>query len=644
MSQPQDDPSEPIFEGRPATERQPALSASEAFENAIARLDEDHEDRTPIPPADLVGGDAKPAARLRGLSGEWEGQDVEINEALLVGRAKDCQLVLSDPAASRVHCLITFDSQNLTVTDRSSQNGTWVNGARIDRCALRDGDILRIGANRFQVRVDERGRGAAGVNWINDPLGGDFTKTVIPSLKQSTEGTSFEQIFTAMGFSDPSVDADLGQLRRRNNLLAVLLQVSHLAHSTSNTEAMLSRVMDLLMDAVVAERGVLALLDNKEELQPRIVKDPYRDSDPSAPVPMSRSVCERVIRERVGILSNNPHDRFFNADSIVFSPVRSIMSVPILSGERVLGVLELSSITPGQHFDEMDLATLGIIAGILGGAITSRALQKELEKKVADLKIARDHLISAHNELVRQEQNITLGALARHILHEVRNHVQPIIANAETMVEQYPEGPEYPVMLGEMKEMAATIEDELNEYKRVAADAQTGGETIGEDQSSLLDTDLGTIVASALRIVGKDKEFSGIQLRSRLVESPTVAADSRRLRACLVNLIRNGAYAAEQRQSVTGKAKVEVRVFPEADSVCVEVRDNGEGMGLDRAERLLRRAFQSTKGRRGMGIGLEICKNVVQAHRGVLEFESWPDRGTTVRIRLPRTSLHSDNS
>lgn len=70
-----------------------------------------------------------------------------------VGRTTQADFLLDAPLVSRLHCRLTADaSDQLVVEDLSSTNGTIVNGSRVDRAVLRDGDTLTVGRVEFRVR------------------------------------------------------------------------------------------------------------------------------------------------------------------------------------------------------------------------------------------------------------------------------------------------------------------------------------------------------------------------------------------------------------------------------------------------------------------------------------------------------------
>lgn len=74
-----------------------------------------------------------------------------ITRRVRVGRAEGNDLIVADPRVSRQHAVIEQDGQGWVVIDLNSTNGTWVNGARVQRSPLRAGDDLAFGGVRFSV-------------------------------------------------------------------------------------------------------------------------------------------------------------------------------------------------------------------------------------------------------------------------------------------------------------------------------------------------------------------------------------------------------------------------------------------------------------------------------------------------------------
>ena len=76
--------------------------------------------------------------------------------ALSIGRSAACDLVVHCPCVSRRHCLIRVDEDRAEVEDLESHNGTYVNGERVGRRELADGDFLCIGSRVFKIGIRQQ--------------------------------------------------------------------------------------------------------------------------------------------------------------------------------------------------------------------------------------------------------------------------------------------------------------------------------------------------------------------------------------------------------------------------------------------------------------------------------------------------------
>jgi serine/threonine protein kinase len=95
--------------------------------------------------------------QLTVIAGPDKGRSfpLEPGTPLLVGRSKDTQTKLNDPAASRVHCQVQLEGDQVVVQDRQSAAGTWVNGKRVTQHTLRAGDVIRVGDTQLRFETGD---------------------------------------------------------------------------------------------------------------------------------------------------------------------------------------------------------------------------------------------------------------------------------------------------------------------------------------------------------------------------------------------------------------------------------------------------------------------------------------------------------
>jgi serine/threonine protein kinase len=107
-----------------------------------------------------------------------EGQE------LAIGRSRECDLHVASPRLSRRHCVLTFTSRGLTLTDQGSSNGTFVNGRRIQQVLMRPGDIIQVGG--VAIRTDFDPKAAAQIDLRCERCNG------LVSMARCEDGQVFE--------------------------------------------------------------------------------------------------------------------------------------------------------------------------------------------------------------------------------------------------------------------------------------------------------------------------------------------------------------------------------------------------------------------------------------------------------------------
>lgn len=169
------------------------------------------------------------------------------------------------------------------------------------------------------------------------------------------------------------------------------------------------------------------------------------------------------------------------------------------------------------------------------------------------------------------------------------------------------------------------------EDRRLAAAASAAGELLHTSQDLLalargeLDRPLDQRVFSLRELLDKlEAEYPGLHVDA--TEAGEIVGDRQRLMQVARNLVRNGIQAAGSVE------KVWVSVALDDEHYCLEVRDEGPGIGEEELPRLFERGFS---GHRGLGVGLNVANTLVEKHGGALEVHSAPGEGSRFVVRLP---------
>ncbi|MBW3570707.1 MAG: HAMP domain-containing histidine kinase [Gemmatimonadetes bacterium] len=222
-----------------------------------------------------------------------------------------------------------------------------------------------------------------------------------------------------------------------------------------------------------------------------------------------------------------------------------------------------------------------------------------------------------------EEKLAAMGTATARILHQIKNPLQTIVLHAdllqnEKMVADPLQRREVAdAIIGESQRLVAMLE-ELSVYA-------SGAQRALSRQPVFVDDLVRQVAANEAREAGG----TGVRVDAAGVEQAVVLADAYYLRQVVDNLVRNA------REAMAGQEGARLRVTVERDGgqAVVRVADNGPGIAPDRLDRIFQ-PFVSTKGK-GMGLGLAICREIVEAHAGRIEVDSAVGRGTTFTLRLP---------
>ncbi|WP_342616374.1 ATP-binding protein [Rhodoferax sp. GW822-FHT02A01] len=148
------------------------------------------------------------------------------------------------------------------------------------------------------------------------------------------------------------------------------------------------------------------------------------------------------------------------------------------------------------------------------------------------------------------------------------------------------------------------------------------------------DCDVNALVRSVLAFVAAEVRQRQTRVITRLQEPlPTVRGDRVLLEQVLVNLVINSLQAMQAQEAHT--RVLELQTLSSSAGVLVQVSDSGPGIPADIADQIFK-SFVTTK-EEGLGIGLSICRTIVESHGGRLSFENRAQGGTTFTIQLPCT-------
>ena len=238
-----------------------------------------------------------------------------------------------------------------------------------------------------------------------------------------------------------------------------------------------------------------------------------------------------------------------------------------------------------------------------------------------------------HREnLAHLERIVTINELASGLAHELSQPLTAISSYTQETLRHLPEG---------SMVTAATrhaLEQTLAQSQRAADIIQHLRNFAGKHMPTKTKTDINHLVHRAMQLIGPAAKKPAVAVHLDLAEDlPPVFVDSLQIEQVILNLVQNAIDA----MSGTGRARREVAINTSVQSdryLAVTVSDLGTGLKPEDSDRIFE-PFYSTK-HKGMGMGLAICRTIIEAHGGTLSATANRPRGSRFRFTLPTGALN----
>jgi PAS domain S-box-containing protein len=240
------------------------------------------------------------------------------------------------------------------------------------------------------------------------------------------------------------------------------------------------------------------------------------------------------------------------------------------------------------------------------------------------------------NEAMQREQEEKLRHVQRRAImdemastlaHEINQPLLAIGANARAARLYFERGD-----MAALGECLDAIEPQKNRAAEIVRKIQ---DHVRMKTRGTEDCDANALVRSVLAFLAPEIRQRQTHIVTRLQEPlPTIQGDRVLLEQVLVNLVINSLQAMQQQAE--GSRHVEVETLSTATEVLLRVSDTGPGIAASIRDQIFKR-FVTTK-EDGLGIGLSICRTIVESHGGRLSFDNRPQGGTTFTIQLPCTT------
>lgn len=288
----------------------------------------------------------------------------------------------------------------------------------------------------------------------------------------------------------------------------------------------------------------------------------------------------------------------------VFLRLRLVLCFPVLSMNRLIGIVGVAERTAGEALSADQTAFLDSLMPQAGIALENALLYKEQRER--------------YRRMLRADRLATIGELAAGAAHEIRNPLTSIKSSLQYLESRCREETEKKLLGVALRET-----DRIDETLAALLSFSRPSEIRKEP------CDLVGLLEESVALVSLQARAKGVDVRTSIPPAPVVVeADGSQLKQVFLNVFLNAVQAMEG----GGVLSVEALRF-ESGRPLIRVTDTGPGIPEEALDKVFDPFFTTKKG--GTGLGLSICYTIVKAHGGEIEVRSRLGEGTTVLVSLP---------
>lgn len=440
------------------------------------------------------------------------------------------------------------------------------------------------------------------------------------------------------------ISHDITERVQNENLQKCLYQISEAITASDNIQVLYLKIHNIVMQLMPAENFFIAILN--EELN--LLEFPYfvdQYDSPPQPQQLGRSLTEYVLRKGTAILADEKFDEELVAKgevALVGEPAKVWLGVPLKIDNKSIGVLVVQDYENEKTYGQREKDILAYVSEQIALAIEKKRTEEELkqynkklqenkillEERTIELDTLNKYLTESENVL--KETNASKDKFFSIVAHDLKSPFNGLLGFTKILVDDFDELP--PEMLrgyiGNIYQSAKNVYsliENLLEWSRI----QTG-----RMEYCPVKMDLFEEVNYTIELLHNNSKNKEINLHSEVPKGTFVCADNNMIHSVMQNLVSN----ALKFTRVGGEVKI---LSKDTDNfIEVTVADNGIGIKESDIWKLFRidvqHTTQGTAKEKGTGLGLILCKELIEKHGGTIRAESVEGTGTSFIFTLPK--------
>ncbi len=417
------------------------------------------------------------------------------------------------------------------------------------------------------------------------------------------------------------------EVHQRLDELATVNEVSQALTQKLELNELIQMVGNQMKKLFKSDITYLAILDAEKTT----INFPYQDGDTMPPMPYGEGLTSSIIKTGDSMLINHDTDISATYDKIGVEQtgknVMSYLGVPIPVENSIIGVLSVQSTKQASRFTKEDERLLSTIAINVGVALHNAELYEEAKNakaKAEDANEAKSAFLSTVSHELRTPLTSVLG-FAKIIRKRLEDKIFPAVSVKDQKIKRtmMQVSENLNVVVSEGERLTNLINDVLDLAKIES----------GRMEWHMRPIFLQDVISRAIASTSALFEEKGLALEKNISpDLPLIHADEDKLIQVVINLLSNSV-------KFTDKGKVTVEAYIDNGQIMVEVQDTGIGIAEEDRHKIFERFRQAgdtlTDKPKGTGLGLPICREIIEHHGGIIWMKSEHGVGSSFFFTMP---------
>jgi signal transduction histidine kinase len=312
-----------------------------------------------------------------------------------------------------------------------------------------------------------------------------------------------------------------------------------------------------------------------------------------------------VVKDEIEGIVNDPHIK-----SVVktMESLESEVCIPLIARGELIGIINLGSKRSGDMYSHEDLDLLTHFATQASIALENARLYQEMQR--------------THQLMRRSDRMASLGSLTAGLAHEIRN---PLVS-IKTFLDLFPQRYKDKEFRGDFLRLTASEVDRINTLIANLLNFSR------PSKPKIEKADVNLVIKEVITLVEVEAKKKDISIDADLRDAPRAKFDANQMKQVFLNILLNAIDAITAHGSISITSR---NIYKKGkEYVQVEIADTGKGIPRKILDSIFD-PFFTTKAK-GSGLGLAISHQIVQEHKGTIEVESMPKKGTTFSVTIPR--------